>query len=397
MRSLNGHVDGVHALAFAPDGKSLAAGLGNTSISPGDVLIWDLEDGQPRQVLEGHGDRLWAVAYSPDGSLLASGGTDRAARVWDLHAGRPRPLDTKSDVWMLALSPDGKTLAVGDGDGLVTLWEMASGRQLRALGGKGTGVRDLQFGADDTLLALGSDKMLRVWDAGTGELKSSVELKNLEDVAFGLVARFSPDGRTLAATPGRGPIRLYDVTTGEQTSSFEPKEVVSSLAWSPDGRSLAVGCERWEETEIQVWDVPLFLAFVPRLRLKGHVRKDQFATVMSLAFSPDGQVLASGDGEATIFLWDTFSGLKRQTLHTQRKGVLGLAFSQDGKMLATAAGNLVGYPGEVRLWDVATGQERGDLGRQTSMVFRVLFGRGDQALITTTDDKRVWLWDLSRP
>jgi len=122
------HPDTV-ALAFAPDGATLALNRGAT------VELWDVASGRLRQKLEGHTAAVCALAYSADGRLLASGGKDMAVKLWDTAAGRePTALvGHRAQVDTLAFSPDGRTLASGGHDQVVRLWHVATGQELFAL------------------------------------------------------------------------------------------------------------------------------------------------------------------------------------------------------------------------------------------------------------------------
>ena len=131
---------------------------------------------------------------------------------------------------------------------------------------------------------------------------------------------FSPDGNTLASGSSRE-IRLWDTVTGEQKGTLTGHEHdVLSLAFSPDGRTLASGGGRWDYT-LRLWDVA---TGVSKGTLTGHTW-----TVTSLAFSPDGETLASGSGDGTVLLWEltpTREHKHRFTEHTE--AVRSVAFSQ---------------------------------------------------------------------
>ena len=125
---LTGHTNIVPAMAFSPDGKTLATGSKDRT-----VRLWSLADpahptllGQP---LTGHTNDVDAVAFSPDGKTLATGSADRTVRLWSLaDPAHPallgQPLTSPSDVEAVAFSPDGKTLATGGGDRTVWLWDL---------------------------------------------------------------------------------------------------------------------------------------------------------------------------------------------------------------------------------------------------------------------------------
>jgi WD40 repeat protein len=126
--TLSGHKDAIYALAFSPDGKTLAtAGYDRL------IHLWDISPGQssdsvvittPRLTLKDHSDTVYGLSFHPDGALLASAGADRAVKVWDIASGKR--LYTLSDptdwVYCVAWSPDKKHLAAGGVDKSVRVW-----------------------------------------------------------------------------------------------------------------------------------------------------------------------------------------------------------------------------------------------------------------------------------
>ncbi len=167
---------------------------------------------------------------------------------------------------------------------------------------------------------------------------------------------------------------------------------VSCLAFSPDGKSLAVGrTGAKDSTSVEVWDVqgPLQATW------RGHP-----AGVTCLAFSPDGKLLASGGPDGAVVLRDPGTGQEQARLAGPASLVIwGLAFSPDGRTLAVAAGTAdfrLRQPGEVRLWDLAAGKVRSTLHGHTRAVTSVVFSSDGQTLITGSADTTVRFWDLAR-
>ena len=215
---------------------------------------------------------------------------------------------------------------------------------------------------------------------------------------------FSSDGRMIASA-GRT-VQLWNAATGQLIRTFARHAGYShSISFSPDGKTLASGCEDYSEMEqltdwspdIHLWDASTGLH---KQKLIGHM-----SSVRSLSFSPDGTILASGSLDKTIRLWDAATGLHRKTLIGHTEGVIRVVFSPDGRTLAT-----VGE--EVRLWDAATGLHRktltgsppalivtyssdGHLVTGPSPPVAVSFSPDGQTLaIAIHRDNRIHLWNI---
>jgi WD40 repeat protein len=257
----------------------------------------------------------------------------------------------------LAFLPDGKTLAVGSTQ--IRLLDAATGRLIRYCDGEGPSVGRLVPSADGKriLTWMGS---IRTFDTATG--KEVLRIKNEFTGDEFVAAALSADGKmastaTMAngvrfrrgGNQGNGMIRLWDAASGNKIDEWNPAMRPSGLAFSPDGRFIAVAlAEQPAKKSLEIWDV----ATGTMVRQLDGADVTPEPVHQQLAFSPDGKILAGpGPGNA-IVLWDAETGKETCKLEGHTGHVAGLTWTSDGKMLASTSPN----DESVRLWDVETGR-----------------------------------------
>jgi WD40 repeat protein len=399
----------VKALNFSShDGRTMAAGF-----AEGRVVVFDVEGGQETCNLRGHTGIVYSVAFSPDGRLVASGSSDETVRIWDVATGQEIMNSLrghKGKVYWVAFSPDGRLVASAGLDHTVRIWDLEAGTEATdPLLGHTKEVNSVMFSPDGMLLASGSDdNTVRIWDVATGNEARNSPMRHLEPVAS---VSFSPDGKLLASGSWDHVLRVWDVATGN--SMDYPKrhtDVIRSVGFSADGKFLVSASE---DRTVRIWHVEAMCA--DNIRPSSHdgtllpangnervadeeVREHPAhrGEVNSVAFSPDGKLLASGGDDQIVKIWDVSTGQEAADSFRGHTGyVMSVAFSPDGKLLASG-----GKDETVRVWDVEKGLKYTDplmytLRGHTNWVYSVAFSSNSRLVASAGFDNAVRVWDVS--
>ncbi|HJZ56631.1 MAG TPA: WD40 repeat domain-containing protein [Gemmataceae bacterium] len=404
-----GEVSGV---AVSPDGKLVAAAC-HLEPPPGDppaelgweLRLWDRQTG--KLLARRRGDQAWKkstpwelkhLAFGPDSATLAgtSWGYDHTTDgylaqlfVWTAPGLEPKRVFTNRAQGFIALAllrEGGADVALGWSYGHFLKWDVGTGKLLddrrlptsswaSALSPDGRSVANTMYRRDDRGLVVGSD--VNVFDIASGKPKAAVQAHTKEADFI----RFSPDGRTIATFGRDGLTILFDAETLAQKGTIH---AAGWPAFSPDGKTLAMTWHFGPSIgNIGFYDVP---SGRHKFTLGRHA-----AQVWSVAFSPDGKMLASSENLPVIFTWDPATGRRTGTIPLNENGrtIKSIAFSPDSRTLASVDGAVV------KLFDPTDGKLKATLEGHTSGVNRVAFSPDGKYLASASGTVR-WVNDEPR-
>jgi WD40 repeat protein len=371
----------AHAITFSPDSRFVAVAGGDAG---GQLRLWELPSRQQLPMCVSHDRRIVSLTISSDGKLAVITDEDGTMKAWSIPDGllkwtseRPGYLPIAAfspaagsrlltfssgdgDVsfinpetgqladehglnlgvltWAIAFSHDGRFLATGSNHG-VWLWNLTTGTPERLAALTWEACDWLAFSPDGEFLATHSRyrAVLNLWELKTGTRKARFLQPSQRVIYRNESFAFSADGNVLAMYGDASVVRFWDVAVQKDRVRRTEARLWFPLATSSDGKSVAI----FMNGSVELWDT-----------VTGHMRKlGEHPAVCAATFSTCGDMLASGDGEGEIRLWNTRDG----TLLSQFNGgshLAALAFSPDGQRLA------VGAPDAVRLWDISSRQVR---------------------------------------
>ena len=372
--------EGAHCIAFSPDGRTLAA----------ENNLWDVPTGRRKATLPGHRGTILSIAFSPDGKTVATASIDRIVRLFDVATGTERLSHAHgAAVNALAFSPDGRVLVTGSGDGKLKLWDMVTGQNPTILP-QPAPVLMVDFSKDGRSIMVTGDTTQDgpiVSHSYILDLVDGRELRTLD--GFRGPGALSPDWKSCAIWTSEGSVRVADAQTGSELAVLPANQREGSrmLAFSPDCKTLATHANS-RPAVVKVWDVPtrrLCTILTPDIVVGVHG-----GSFTSMAFSPDGKNLAVGSQFNRVRLWNVTGGEELVLQEHLDSWIYSIAFSPDGRMLA--AGN---DRGTVQLWRVDTGRQLpGSFRGHTDTIWCVAFSPDGGTLVTGSEDKTIRFWDV---
>lgn len=406
VRALVGHDSYVYGLSWSPRNNLLAS----AGAWDGTVRLWDVAAGKPLKVFKGLREFAHHVAWSPDGTKLAAAGA-QSGWIW-LCTGTSQAkeiLEVGQYVYNLAWSPDGNYLAACGRQLPVSIIDVAATRVTRTFGTANDAFTTAAWSPDGRLLAAGSASGTIVW-----EVSEEKEVKKL-DARCASVA-WSPDGKQLATAGTSGSlVELWDAASGKAAGKLpgaaskvlwhpETKQIftmssVHFAVWDP-GKAKAVRSVDAGGTTPPFWapgqpivtglgtaDLALWDAATAKFlfRLEAHT-----APVAAVAWSRNGETLASACADKAVRLWDAGSGKLLHTLVGHGAAVSTVAWSPNGKLLASA-----GHDKTVRIW-TAEGESQAVLEGHTEPVTALAWSPSSNLVASGSNDQSVMIWDPER-
>jgi len=367
---LEGHQGWVNSVNVDPNNELLAS-----ASHDGTIKLWDLETGEQVNRLEGHQGWVNSVDFDSNGELLASGSKDKTIKLWDVESGKQVTRLEGHQGWVnsVKVHPNGELLASGSKNGTIKLWNLNNGEDFATLNAHDE-VNSLDFSPNGELLASGSaDGTLKFWDPKTGNFVAMLNNNGPEVNSV----HFDPNGEVLAANFDNQ-ITLWNVKSQQKFATIPHDATLTSVKFSPNGNLLAFGSE---DGTVTLWD----LVSGEKLdTLKGYQKK-----VTSLDFSSDGKVLVSGSADETIQFWDVASKHHSGTLSNHQGNVTSVDFQPNGNQLASGSTD-----NTIKLWDVENKNVNATLKGHNQKVTSLEFHPNGNKLASGSADTTIKLWHI---
>src|SRR5262249_4626436 len=353
MKGLSFQGNAPHALAFSPDGKCLTNGQRAWNIATGmEVSRFQFQPGED--------DNIRGVAFSPDGKSIATGTGGQNAFLWDPATGqrlktlrqkRARSYAALEDLFghdfrmSVSFSDDGNYLAVAGGDVQARVWDIEKQMEIARLAHQGMVTWAAFTNEGQEVLTAGLDGTVRLWEALSGhELTRITENQAPQRDSE---ASSAQSGTYIVVGASRH-VSLWESATGRASRRLLHKTAATDITFSHDGKLLAT-CDT---TTAQVWDAASGeLIAPPMVQREPNVGASWRDQLKSVAFSADGKLLATANGDQTARIWDVSTGSEIARIHPKNTGVASALLSPDGKLMATASSGMGARGENVDLWE----------------------------------------------
>lgn len=351
----------VKACAPSHDGQFLA-----TAGSDHLLWIWDLASGRGLASFAGHTGRVDACAWSLGDSHLVSGGEDGKVMVWNAQLRSASRADVSAhsgDIKSCAISHNGGYFVTTSYDRTAKVWDLASGRTLHTLDGHTAEIRACAIHPDDAIVVTGDDnERIAAWNVRSAKQLAWMSTSSSPGQQIVTDLAFSPDGRWFVAALTNQLQRWNSITWNRERNyeAHTPFDELRFCAISPDTSLVVSG---GDDEKLTVWRSSTG-ELLQVIEHPGKVRR--------LAFSPDGTFLVTTSSDwhylsglivmpdvpydRTIVVWDTDTWNQRLSLKWHVTYITGCGVTADGSHIVAASDD-----GGIRAWDARTGKVRADL------------------------------------
>ncbi|NJS09254.1 MAG: hypothetical protein HC789_02155 [Microcoleus sp. CSU_2_2] len=351
IKTLAAHGNKVTAISFSKNGQTFATAGGEDGLA----RIWTVTGNKLGELKHPQIKRMLGVSLSPDGKFVATASDDNRARIWTVNGQEVRRLEGHQRlVTVVNFSPDGQSVATGSDDGSVKLWNAKTGDQLQDFRGHRGVVLTASFSGDGKrLVSAGRDGFVRLWNLSDRPVQR-LELTGFKDDVNAIA--FSPDGKTIAGAGNEGVMRLWDAKSGKELKVWKEaiqrisssENNVQDIAFSPDGKFIVAG--GLNVPIARVWNLKGSLT-EPQANLNTNKETQEIhqGDIMTVAVSPDSQLVATGGTDKMMRIWKPKSptGELVKVTQKQENPIFSVVFTADKKQIVTADGE-----GNVAFWDL---------------------------------------------
>ena len=432
LATLGGHTDAIMGIAFSPDGNKILTGsLDKTA------CIWETNTNKVMHVLRGHSEGIYAVAFHPDGERVVTASKDTTARIWNISNGQETAVFSqhKEMLTSVVCSHDGKTVVTCALDGKVFLWNVEKEKVLISLDTKDEVLSCLDISQDDTLVAIGSEKGVRIWNIKSEKVIAHLTRDYEAKGIFISGVAFSPDRQHIAINSSERVIRIWSVENKSiMATLYGHTDQGTGITYSSDGTRIITGALDYKAI---VWDMAkvsfssttkldILLNDTIRsvdtdgkLAIAGsqngvitvwRVRGREIISALSsgsdwhvnIALGPDGKHAAVSMPNMT-FIWnimdetaqiqlvaDSSSVVARQADFMGGLVAYGIRFSPDGTRIATGETDEV-----VRVWDIRSQQIIASLKGHRGSIVSLAFTHEGKYLISGATDGTARVWNMT--
>lgn len=341
QQTLAGHSNGVTSVAFSPDGQEIVSGCAD-----GTVKVWNWPGSNCLVTIVAHSLPITETVFSADGSSVISGSDDGSVRVWSVADGSAICTLGSQNYFIgtVAISPDGTLCASAGGDGAIQVHKTSDGSLVQAWAANTNYVSSLAFSPDSARLASGGgplDPTIKIWQIGNGAL-----LQTILATTNGVMAlAWSPDGLTLAAGGDSVEQNITFWSTNGVLQGTLPGTLswhtngVTALAFSPQGNLLASGGRR-PGNMVRIWTNTVGGIWTTGAIVRTYLSTATNNNVECVTFSPDGALVGYGRTAVNVLKIGLPNG-SDLTLGSGTNPVFSVAFSPDGSMLAATDQNTI--------------------------------------------------------